>query len=286
MWHDKDLTTAQVPLATNGVDIKVSMKLKYALLVFTMLFWLIGAIFCGVGGWTISQKTGYEELSDFATDPGIVLAMLGCIIFIISSFGVLGALRENICLLNTYKYFLCFTLLFELMTGLLAFAFWPEVKKLVDRNLGRAIEKYTHDPDLRNMIDKLQRELQCCGSLTYDDWDSNDFFKCQNVESFRSCGVPWSCCHRKYERNRQCGYGVRKNRVKTKLESEIHTIGCLDKAFEFFKDNILMCAALAIGFTLPLIIGIFGAHVFQRQIKSQLNECMEKGKLAMAGMDS
>ena len=45
------------------------------------------------------------------------------------------------------------------MTGLLAFAFWPEVKKLVDRNLGRAIEKYTHDPDLRNMIDKLQREV-------------------------------------------------------------------------------------------------------------------------------
>ena len=56
-----------------------------------------------------------------------------------------------------------------------------------------------------------------------------------------------------YERNRQCGYGVRKNRVHVKLVGEIYTIGCLDKAFEFFRENIMLCAGLAVGFTLPLV---------------------------------
>jgi Tetraspanin family. len=248
----------------------VSLKLKYFLLAFSMFFWLIGGIFAAVGGYVVSQKTGFEDLSDFSTDPGIILAALGCIIFVISSFGVLGSLRENICLLKTYKYLLVFTLVFEFIGGLMAFAFWPEVRKMIDRNLSLAVEKYTSNVDLRNMIDKLQRELECCGSLTIDDWDSNPYFSCKNRESYRSCGVPWSCCLRKYERNRQCGYGVRKNRVHVKLSNEIYTIGCLDKGFEFFKNNMMLVAGLTVAFTLPLLIGIFLIHIFCGQIQSQL----------------
>ena len=37
-----------------------------------------------IGGYVVSQKTGFEELSDFATDPGIILAALGCFVFFIS----------------------------------------------------------------------------------------------------------------------------------------------------------------------------------------------------------
>ena len=111
-------------------ETKVSLRLKYFLLAFSMFFWLMGALFAAVGGYVVSQKTGYEELSDFATDPGIILATLGCFIFFVSSFGVLGSLRENVCLLKTYKYFLLVTLVFELICGLVAFAFWPEVKKI------------------------------------------------------------------------------------------------------------------------------------------------------------
>ena len=59
------------------------------------------------------------------------MAALGCLIFIVSSFGVLGALRENICFLRAYKMFLLATLVFEFSAGLVGFAFWPEVKKIV-----------------------------------------------------------------------------------------------------------------------------------------------------------
>ena len=61
---------------------------------------------------------------------------------------------------------------------------------------------------------------------------------CLMKESYKWCGVPWSCCHSKYQRNRQCGYGMRKDRAKFNLANEIHTIGCLDKGFEFFRNNM------------------------------------------------
>lgn len=252
------------------VETEVSVKLKYFLLAFSMFFWLIGGLFCAIGGYVTSQKVGYEELSDFATDPGIILIALGFLIFLISSFGVLGSLRENICLLKTYKYLLLLALVFELICALIGFAFWPEAKKMIDRNLSTAVEKYTSNVDLRNAIDKLQRHLECCGSLSIDDWDSNPYFSCQNRESYRSCGVPWSCCLRKYERNRQCGYGVRRNRVHVKMSNEIYTIGCLDKGVEFFKVNLMLVAGMAIAFTFPLIAGIFMTHTFSNQVLRQV----------------
>ena len=256
----------------------ISLKLKYALLVFAMFFWLLGAFFVAVGGYVVSQKTGYEELSDFATDPGIILAALGCLIFFVSTFGVLGSLRENVCLLMSYKYLLMTTLVFEVFCGIVAIAFWPEVKKLIDSNLDMAIRKYSTNVDLRNMIDKLQRELECCGSLEIDDWDSNPYFSCANIESYRSCGVPWSCCLRKYERNRQCGYGVRNNRVHVKLSNEIYTIGCLDAGVNFFRQNIILVAILAIVFTVPLVGGVAMSHIFARQIMRQVAR-LNQGKI-------
>ena len=114
---------------------KVNKKLKYGLLAFTLFFWLLGVIFCGFGGFIVSQKTGYEQLSDFATDPGIILICLGVAIFIVSSFGVLGSLRENICLLNGYKYLLGVVLAVMVFCGIAAFAFWPETKKLLGESL-------------------------------------------------------------------------------------------------------------------------------------------------------
>merc|ERR1740136_573624 len=81
----------------------VSKTLKYILLVFAFIFWCVGALFAAIGGWTISQKANYKELSYFAIVPGSILAAVGCFIFVISSFGILGVYRENLCYLRLYK---------------------------------------------------------------------------------------------------------------------------------------------------------------------------------------
>ncbi len=55
----------------------------------------------GVGAWAVLQKTGYAEVSDFVSDPAIIIIAVGCFIFLVSFCGCVGALRENICLLKT-----------------------------------------------------------------------------------------------------------------------------------------------------------------------------------------
>jgi len=265
---DKDaILPAAVTPATTSI---VSTKLKFLLLAFSLFFWFCGALFCAIGAYVVSQSIGYQELSDFAMDPGIIIILLGLLVFTVSTFGVLGSLRENLCLLKAYKYLLIGTLVFEVFSAFVGFAFWPELKKVIDKGLTMAIEKYTENTDLRNMIDLLQRQLKCCGSLTIDDWDSNPYFSCTMKESYKWCGVPWSCCLTKYHRNRQCGYGMRKDRSKFNLASEIHVIGCLDKGFEFFRNNMGMIAGLCITFTFPLIAAIFMLHFFIKQIEKQI----------------
>lgn len=249
----------------------VSRKLKLFLLTFSLFFWICGALFCAIGAYVISQSRGYHALTDFAMTPGIIITLLGLLIFTVSTFGVLGSLRENLCLLKMYKYLLLTTLVFELFTAFVAFAFWPEAKKLIDKGLVSAIERYTEDYDLRNMIDLIQRQLKCCGSLTIDDWDSNPYFSCQMKESYKWCGVPWSCCHTKFHRNRQCGYGMRKDRAKFNLANEIHVVGCLDKGFEFFRNNMGIIAGLCVTFTFPLIAAVFVLHFFIKQIQKQID---------------
>jgi len=268
-----------IPMQQPNVQAKtvVSKRLKFLLLAFSFFFWICGALFCAVGAYVVSQSIGYQELSDFAMDPGIIITLLGFIVFVVSTFGVLGSLRENICLLRTYKYMLLGVLVFELFCAFVGFAFWPELKKVVDTGLTKAIEKYTENTDLRNMIDLLQRQLKCCGSLTIDDWDSNPYFSCKMKESYKWCGVPWSCCHTKYHRNRQCGYGMRKDRAKFNLANEIHTIGCLDKGFEFFRNNMGMIAGLCVTLTFPLICAIFMLHFFIKQIQEQIQLCFVDG---------
>ena len=62
----------------------------------------------GVGLWAVTQKSDYNEFSSISTDPAAVMIAVGAFIFIISFFGTVGALRENICFLKTVSIGECF----------------------------------------------------------------------------------------------------------------------------------------------------------------------------------
>merc|ERR1719427_728811 len=188
----------------------------------------------------IARDYEFELISGFFVTPPAFFAAIACYIFVISSFGVMGVVRENICCLRMYKYSLVFVLLLIFCAGLLGFAFWPEMKKLMDVKLREAIREYFDNDQLRHMMDMIQRDLECCGSMYLDDWDSNPYFTCFRKGSYRNCGVPWSCCLKKHERNRLCGIGIRKNRHKRKtpFSADLNTTGCLDRTFEYLRVNL------------------------------------------------
>lgn len=224
----------------------------------------------GVGLWAVTQKSDYNTFSSISTDPAAVMVAVGGFIFIISFFGTVGALRENICFLKTYMIVMIIIVILEVIAGLLAFAFWPEVQKSVDSKFKTAIERYRDDVDLQNAIDSVQENFQCCGSTDLNDWDINRYFKCGG-RSPEQCGVPYSCCVRKLDErpNVQCGWHAREQH-RLALKGKIYITGCLDAVLEWFRNHLVIVAAVAVAFAFPEVVGIIMTHLFIKQIREQI----------------
>lgn len=224
----------------------------------------------GVGFWAVTQKSDYSEFSSISTDPAAVMVAVGLFIFVISFFGTVGALRENICFLRTYMIVMIIIVILEVIGGLLAFAFWPEVQKSVDNQFKNAIEQYRDNIDLQNAIDSVQESFQCCGSSDLNDWNINRYFKCGGP-SPEQCGVPYSCCVREPDQspNVQCGWHVREEH-RLALKGRIYITGCLDAVWEWFRNHLIIVAAVAVAFAFPEVAGIVMTHLFIKQIQEQI----------------
>ena len=68
--------------------------------------------------------------------------------------------------------------------------------------------------------------------------------------------------------NRQCGNNIR-GKHRSTLEGRIHTSGCLEVMYGYFKENLLLIAILGVVFTLPLFVGIFMSIRLVKQIKKE-----------------
>ncbi|KFO76331.1 Tetraspanin-10, partial [Cuculus canorus] len=71
--------------------------------------------------------------------------------------------------------------------------------------------RYQDEPDLRFLVDEVQRNLRCCGLGSYRDWESNAYFNC-SAPGVQACSVPASCCLDPWQNgtvtNTQCAFGV------------------------------------------------------------------------------
>lgn len=61
---------------------------------------IISIIFIGVGLWAHDEKKKYSDLDSLAFDPSILIIIVGCLMFVITFCGCIGALRENKLLLQ------------------------------------------------------------------------------------------------------------------------------------------------------------------------------------------
>ncbi|XP_032347482.1 tetraspanin-14 isoform X1 [Camelus ferus] len=185
---------------------------------------LAGVVFLGVGLWAWSEKGVLSDLTKVTRmhgiDPVVLVLMVGVVMFTLGFAGCVGALRENICLLNFLlqasprirqwpgggcplhsaaprKFCSAIVLIFflELAVAVLAFLFQDWVRDRFREFFESNIRSYRDDIDLQNLIDSLQKANQCCGAYGPEDWDLNVYFNCSGASYSREkCGVPFSCC--------------------------------------------------------------------------------------------
>nr|XP_046166750.1 tetraspanin-33b isoform X5 [Oncorhynchus gorbuscha] len=77
--------------------------IRYFLFFFSFLFWVFSLLIVAIGVYAKVQKATDTVRDTFLIDPAVILIVVGVVMFFITFCGCIGALRENIHLLKTFK---------------------------------------------------------------------------------------------------------------------------------------------------------------------------------------
>ncbi|XP_053329953.1 tetraspanin-15 isoform X2 [Spea bombifrons] len=245
--------------------------LKFTLIVYCTIFWLIGAFVLAIGIYAEVERQKYKTLQGAFLAPALILILLGVVMFVVSFIGVLASLRDNLCLLQ-FMYTLGVCLLLELTGGILALVFRNQTMELLNRNIGRGIRNYYDDLDFKNIMDFVQRKFQCCGGHDYKDWEKNQYHEC-TAPGPLACGVPYTCCisNKTVILNTLCGYQAMK---LERLEAQrfVYVRGCTDAVIIWFLDNYTIMAGVLLGILLPQFLGVLLCLLYVTRVEDIISE--------------
>ncbi|XP_067936657.1 uncharacterized protein [Watersipora subatra] len=268
----------------------VSSWIKWIMFSFNLLFWFLSWALIGIGIWAytltkdFNQNKGDDmppDIFDLIFDFALLFIVFGVIVFILSFFGLLGALRENICLLKTFAICVGIVFLVELAISITVLVMATRAESALEDLLqDEAIVEYRDDINKQNVIDWFQETFECCGVgfNGWRDWEMNKYFNCSSP-GFEACSVPYSCCQKevmyKYDSeviNTRCGADTLQPILSASdVSPNIYTRGCIGAVLKFAEDNMLIVGLIAIGVVLPQIIGIGLAWTLAKQIDQQRN---------------
>ncbi|NXJ85760.1 TSN10 protein, partial [Trogon melanurus] len=190
-----------------------SRCVRYLAFLWNLLFLLLGLLTLAVGVWGLLAKGSLrgEGLASLGSDPMLLFVLAGLGASAVSLAGCLGSLRSSPCLL---RFFVGSVLAFaglEVLGGLLLLAARHRLRDALRDALLLCLLRYQDEPDLRFLVDEVQRSLQCCGLGSYRDWETNPYFNC-SAPGAQACSVPASCCLDPWQNgtvaNTQCAFGV------------------------------------------------------------------------------
>ncbi|KAM6895304.1 tetraspanin-9 [Xenentodon cancila] len=215
----------------------VNNCIKYLLFFFNLLFWISGCLILGV---SIYLKVSKDK--NVITDnslPGIDLMIaIGVIIMVLGFLGCCGAIRENRCLLLMFFISLLSIFILLLVAGILGAVEEKKVKNWVKERLQKFIPLSSQPPNVREDLEKLQRELKCCGLVNgMSDWEGKTPDSCRcNATATQPC------------------------------ESVNYKTPCSTKIIELMENNMEVVLGIAFAIAILLIFGMVLSMVLYCQI--------------------
>lgn len=197
--------------------------IKYILFFFNLLCAIAGIVLVVHGSISLVKTAelrnilSNDHLSD--TVPTIVIGF-GVFIFLISFIGCCGAVRQNVCLIETYSIFMMVLVLLQVMLACFIFLFIDDIQKDTGRSFNKLWRTRGTSLNSMMMVDMIQENLECCGS--------------NNLFDYSEFSIPPSCCKKTVERcTRELSYGVGcKNHLSESIKSSASLISymCLGTA--------------------------------------------------------
>ncbi|KAL8559508.1 hypothetical protein ACOMHN_037172 [Nucella lapillus] len=241
---------------------------KYGLFVVNFLVWAAGGVLMGVGLWYRLHRDTLAAFDDVTVDVAYLLIGIGAVMFVVSLFGCIGALRESLCLLKIFIITVVVIFVAQMVAGVLAFVLLDSVESRILNLITRTIGTYnTPQATLDAHLNALQTEYKCCGGSSYRDWNVSPQYNCSSA-SATACDVPAYCCLPLTDPlPQQCGSKVLQY-SEDYAKLKVHTRGCIGALMSRFKDNLVTIGLVAFAVGFLQVSSLVMAHWLMRYIVS------------------
>ncbi|XP_046364084.1 CD63 antigen-like [Haliotis rufescens] len=223
---------------------------KVLLMVFNIIFVIVGCALIGVGAYVQTQLT--DVASIFGSEyngPGILLIFVGVIIFLIAAFGCLGACRENHCCIMTFAGLLVVIFILEIGGGIAGFVLRDQIESTAVEKMEKAQGRYNSSQDVREGWKFIQQSFKCCGADNYTSWERY------------LPKPPESCC-------KSIGSIECQDRSFTNT-GDIYTKSCTNGIIDWLKQNVILLGGIGIGLAFVQVFGICLACCLGKAIKKE-----------------
>lgn len=243
------------------------------MITFNLLLFIFGIVLIALGA---SAKTQYHDLnhyvdnwSGWSVGPASLLIAVGVFIVALSFVGCFGAVRESYGILITFAVLLGIVFVLQFSGAIAMYVQRNSIMKKGESNLYEMIRQYNNASTEYNStasVNTLQKEVQCCGINTYQDWFDPSVVLVANL-TVRT--VPYSCCR---SDDLAC---LKQNLTSAvlnpvcsplKLSScPIYTRGCNLPVLDVVSKALKVVAGAAIAFAIIELIGVgFSAYLAKR----------------------
>lgn len=230
---------------------------RFFLFGFNFVFVLTGIALIGMGAYIQIEMTQYIDfIGDQYLNTGVVLIIVGVIIFGIAFLGCCGAMKHNACMLLTFATLLSVIFIAEVALVIVCYVFKDDAEPYIEKNMKKTMDNYQKQGNegVAEVWDILQSEYRCCGISAAADWTG------KGEPAFTSGQTPDSCCDLP---DVEEGCGKLPSNPKYKQ-------GCLVKFVGDIKGNVPIVAGVGVGIALIQIIGVITACVIGKKVKDGL----------------
>ncbi len=216
---------------------------KYLMFAFNFLFWLCGCALLGVGLWLCFEPSVQQyasasgDLQEYYIAVYVIIG-IGGLMMLVGFLGCCGACMENTVLLGMFFTFLLLICVAEVGGGVWCYLNREKLQGIIESGMQNTMTTTynTGNTVVTTAVDRLQRDLMCCGAQGPTDWAETVFLTGTVLTA-----VPDSCCK---SESKGCG---NTGSVLASLGLTIHQKGCANALFDELEENTVLVAGLAIG---------------------------------------
>ncbi|KAH6930737.1 hypothetical protein HPB50_018017 [Hyalomma asiaticum] len=249
------------------------------------------ALWCATYSYTVRPSPQRENLLSsamrksllytFFTHLDVFIFALSVSLSAVAACGLVGALRENVAVLEAYQSLLALTILVNSAAAVVGTLVPQSARNnLRESSFVEFVQGYRQTEYFQHIIDALQMSMRCCGFSedAFRDWNLNEYFHCASGNPSRErCSVPFSCCRRKVlgsgnessdqpaPAGRFCGHGVL---LMDDQEAwrHVYTRSCADAALAYVMDHLVVFVGVGMVLNMFLLFMLITSVILQDQI--------------------